>query len=368
MCEKKIKFAFVSFFQVFPSYSGASEVSSSFFNSWPNKNKKFFQVSSKKIIKNKKIFSFKINFENPIKKLVKINLIAKEIIKYLNNSKKKIIIFEGASWIGYFYILKKILKKKFPNLIFIYHSHNIEYDLRKSKSNFFISFLTKIIEKKIFLSCDISTVVSKNDYQRITKLYNVKPYILPNGLTINSILSSKKSDIKLPKKFIFFNGSYLYKPNMFAIDTLIENIMPKIIKKFPNIKLVISGGGLKKNIKKKYLINLGILKKKDLVNVIKKSICLAVPLEYGFGTRVKIIEALCKGVIVVSSKIGIEGISYNVKFPPPFKCTSDHSFANSILKIMNNKKYKKKAKKNSHKYIKKYSAKLNTEFFIKNNT
>ncbi len=359
MCEKKIKFAFVSFFQVFPSYSGASEVSSSFFNSWPNKNKKFFQVSSKKIIKNKKIFSFKINFENPIKKLVKINLIAKEIIKYLNNSKKKIIIFEGASWIGYFYILKKILKKKFPNLIFIYHSHNIEYDLRKSKSNFFISFLTKVIEKKIFLSCDISTVVSKNDYQRITKLYNVKPYILPNGLTINSILSSKKSDIKLPKKFIFFNGSYLYKPNMFAIDTLIENIMPKIIKKFPNIKLVISGGGLKKNIKKKYLINLGILKKKDLVNVIKKSICLAVPLEYGFGTRVKIIEALILGCKVISTKKGIEGIDMKFK-NSSFKIANNNIHFTKLLinELRNNNKVKKKS-------INYYKNKYNMSLIVK---
>ena len=91
----------------------------------------------------------------------------------------------------------------------------------------------------MFLSCDISTVVSKIDYKRVVKLYNIKPYILQNGIKINSLISSKKIKTKLPKKFIFFNGSYSYKPNMFAINTLIENIMPKVIKKFPNIKLVI---------------------------------------------------------------------------------------------------------------------------------
>ena len=365
MYKKKIKFAFVSFFQVFPSYSGASEVSSGFFNSWPNKNKKFFQLSSKKNIKNKKIFSFKINFENPITKIIKINLMAKEIGKYLYNSKKKIVIFEGASWIGYFYILKKILKKRFPELIVIYHSHNIEYDLRSSKSNFFIIFLTKIIEKNMFLSCDISTVVSKIDYKRVIKLYNIKPYILQNGIKINSLISSRKIKIKLPKKFIFFNGSYSYKPNMFAIDTLIENIMPKVIKKFPNIKLVISGGGYGYHFKNNNLINLGILKKKDLVKIIKKALCLAVPLKHGFGTRVKIIEALMLGCKIISTKKGIEGIDLKYK-NSSFKIANNNShFAKLLInEIKNNNKIKNKS---INYYKKKYNMNLIVKKFYNEN-
>lgn len=356
--KKKVKFAFISFFKVFPSYSGASEVSSSFFESWPNKNKKFFQITSKKKIRNQKINSFKINSENAFAKILKINTFAKEICKFLSKAEKKVVIFEGASWIGYFYILKKILIKNFPNLIIIYHSHNIEYDLRKSKSNFLITSLTKIIEKKIFLSCNISTVVSKIDSKRIERLYNTKPQILENGINLSTLVCSKKN-IKLPKKFIFFNGSYLYKPNFLAINTLIENIMPKIIKKNPKVKLVICGGGFNKSIKKKFLINLGILKKKELVKVIKKAKCLAVPLTHGFGTRIKIIEALMLGCKVITSYKGIQGIDLKYK-NLSFKIGNNKNFSKLLIKEFN---------KNSHgvkmEAIKYYRNKYNMKLIAK---
>ena len=40
------------------------------------------------------------------------------------------------------------------------------------------------------------------------------------------------------------------------------------------------------------------------------------PLKFGSGTRIKIIEALTLGTIVISSSKGIEGIKLNKKNPP----------------------------------------------------
>ena len=40
---------------------------------------------------------------------------------------------------------------------------------------------------------------------------------------------------------------------------------------------------------------------------------MCVPLKYGSGTRIKIIEALMLGTIVISSSKGIEGIKLNKK-------------------------------------------------------
>ena len=90
--------------------------------------------------------------------------------------------------------------------------------------------------------------------------------------------------------YIFFNGSYLYKPNKEAIDLLMDYILPKLINYIPNIKLVICGGGINRKINKKTTINLNIVTKNDLATIIKKSRCLVVPLTQGFGTRIKILE------------------------------------------------------------------------------
>ena len=82
--------------------------------------------------------------------------------------------------------------------------------------------------------------------------------------------------------------------------------MPQLIKKKPDLKLVLTGGGFEKNYP--WVINKGVVSKKELYNLVFFSQCLCVPLSFGTGTRIKIIEALCLGAIVISSKKGIEGI------------------------------------------------------------
>ena len=54
-----------------------------------------------------------------------------------------------------------------------------------------------------------------------------------------------------------------------------------------------------------------IIKKNQYFKILRNAVCLLVPTKEGYGTRVKIIEALCEGVVVISSRIGIEGIKYN---------------------------------------------------------
>ena len=140
--------------------------------------------------------------------------------------------------------------------------------------------------------------------------------------------------------------------------------MPKLLKKNPKIILVLTGS---KKIPHKafWLKNLGLISKNRYLNILSNSLCLVVPTKEGYGTRVKIIESLCNGTVVVSSKIGIEGINYNKRIPPPFECSDDTSFVNAILKVSKNKIYKKNAIKKSVFYTQHYDAHKKTISFMK---
>ena len=59
--------------------------------------------------------------------------------------------------------------------------------------------------------------------------------------------------------YIIYTGSYSYKPNKDAIDYLNNHIMPELIKKIPNLKLVLTGGGFYKKFP--WIINKGIVSK-----------------------------------------------------------------------------------------------------------
>ena len=356
------KIIVASFFPIYPVTFGSSVVISSFFENLPFKDKTLYQISSeKREINNKKVKSIFLLSNYKLLKLFSVLILIKNIVFEINSSKNKNILFiEGASWIGYSFLLILLLKIFSLKVKIIYRGHSIEYEIRKKNSNFFISELSFIFEKFVYKNSCISTSVSKLEMKKIKRYYNVKTHLFPNIIKLNHLKIDKR---ELSKKYIFYSGSYEYQPNKNAIDRLCFEIMPKLIKKNPNLFLVLTGS---KKIphKANWLKNLGLVSKNRYINILRNSLCLVVPTNEGYGTRVKIIEALCYGAVVVSSKVGIEGINYNKKNPPPFVCSNDLSFINIICKLSKNKNFRKKANKKKFFYIKNYSAYERTKSFI----
>ena len=356
---KNTKTAFITFFPVVPDNMGSSTVVNSRFKSWPSK-KKLFQLSHIKKINNKNIKTIFIGKEKPLNKIFSLPRMILSVILYLKNSKNKIIVIEGASWIFYSFLVFFLLKLIFIKSKIIYISHSIESEIRKKFSNSFIYFLTKYLEGLIFKWVDIATSVSKYEKNKIKILYDVNTILYPNAINIDYKVGEKK----INEDYIFYSGSYLYKPNKNAIDYLNHSVMPIVLKKYPKIKLVITGGGFKK--KYPWVINKNIVPKKELHNLIYHSKCLCVPLKFGSGTRIKIIEALSIGAIVISSLKGIEGIELNKK-NPPYILKNNNKIINTIDYVLKNNKFiKRKSIGAKNFYLKKYSMKQITNNFLKN--
>ena len=354
---KNKKTAFMTFFPIKPDTMGSSAVINARYNSWPYE-KKIFQLSHLNSFKDKNIQTIFIKKESPYYKIIKLPKIIIAAYKYLNNGKENILVIEGASWIFYSFCALLFFKIFLPSTKIIYISHSVEFEIRKKYSNFLISFLTFIFEYLVFHLSNISTTVSKVEREKIYNLYKKKTTIYPNGVSINNKINKKI----LKFNYIIFCGSYSYKPNKIAIDFLNENLMPKLIKEIPNIKLVITGGGYKKKFP--WLLNKKIVSKEKLYNFIHFADCMCVPLEFGSGTRIKIIEALILGSIVLSTRKGIEGINL-LKKNPPF-VSDTNKFINTLIYILkNNRKLKQKAIKKKYYYDNLYSMKFITKKFLK---
>ena len=192
--KKKYNFLLINFFRVTNPYSGASEVSYNFFKNIPSKNKKLIQLSNIKQ-KEKKIKT--IIARSKFEKIFKIFEMAKLTEQYCKNKKYPVVIIEGASWVVYTFLFYFILKKKLKNSKFIYHSHNIEYLLRKQKNNYFISVLTKYFENYIGKNFDIFSFISNFDKKKINEIYNIKSDLLPNGINAPNIKNVKEKNLNL---------------------------------------------------------------------------------------------------------------------------------------------------------------------------
>lgn len=340
---KKKGFAIICFYEASKGGHGASEVTSSLFECLPINNKKLFEIKKKKLFK--LLEYYKCTYFENIYKLLFIPILFIRQKRFLKKYEKKIIIIEGASWIGYSYFFIKLVNIFFSEVTLIYHAHNIEYELRKNKNCFLIAYISKIFEKKVYRLANYSTVVSKIDQKKIKKLYNIKSYIFSNGISKKKLLI-RKPKFKIPKKFIIFSGSYSYFYNKLAIDKIIYDIMPKILKKY-DIKLIITGQDFPTDQFKSYFFvkNFINLDKKKLNYLIKNSQFMLAPMQKSPGTKLKIIETLLLGANLITSSEGMRGIKI-IKNSNVFIYNNEKqlfNYINYLLKYsrkhLNNKKY-----------------------------
>lgn len=324
-------YCFVSLYQSYPSYHGASDITYNLFNKWPNKNKVLIQISEKKVHK-QKIINLKKKM-GLIGSFINILLIVLKSKKFFNNKKKKYLIVEGASWAGFTLLLICLIKIYDKNIIIIYHAHNLEYEVRKLKNNYFIAIMTFYIEKLIYKITN-GTSVSVKDYNFIKKNYKVSSILFENGVT--KIKKEKLENKEIKKKnFLLFCGSYTYWPNKIAIDRII-NEKEKILKIYPKLKFVFTGEGLPK-FKDENILTLGIIKKSKLIWLIKNCFFFYAPMPKAPGTKIKILESLFYGATTLCTKNAISGIK-NVHKLENLIITSKKKLLNDLYKIKKKKK------------------------------
>ena len=354
---KNYQVALIAFFEISNPKSGASIVSSSLYESLNTKQKKVFEI---KDLQHNSFFNIKVfNFLYKIFNII-INIYL--IKKYFEKDKKKFVILEGASWIGYSYSFVILMKCIFKDVKYIYHSHNVEYEIRLKKNNTIISKLSFLLEKQVLKICDYSTAVSLNDYSKFLKLYKIKTYILDNGININKFCKIKKRYSKVVKNFIFFPGNYSFLPNQLAIDKIVFKIMPLLKKKHKNIKIFLTSDKLPQKISNLSYVIRKKMNRDEFLYTLKNSLLLLAPMNKGPGTKVKIIDAFINEALVITNVNGTKGLKILSK-NNPIIYENDARMINVINQvIIQNQQYKRNNKNNIYKEY--YSMKIILDRFF----
>ncbi len=242
------------------------------------------------------------------------------------------------------YFVKKLL-----NTPLVYDSHNIETEMTRSLANassLYIAML-KIVEKTSCTICDSAFVVSETDKNILVSwgIPKNKISVIPNSIDINKfskLLNVDKIRIKynlVAKIVMIFHGTLSYPPNQEAITILSNDILPKIIEKYPNVCLMLVGKNPPK-INHPNIITTGFVE--NLEELIAAADIGLVPLLKGGGTRIKILEYMASGKAVVSTLKGAEGL--NVKNGEDILMTEypDSKFVNLVLELIADSSLRKK--------------------------
>jgi len=200
----------------------------------------------------------------------------------------------------------------------IFRAHNVEHLIWKklalSNKNFFFkayfSHLSKKLkhyELKIIRKVDGIAAITASDAQYFNSKTSVPVTTIPFGIDMEKYICKSGPE----ENSLFHLGSMDWRPNIEAVDWFLENCWLKIHKEFSSLKFYVAG----KNLPEKYfnisLPNIIVVGEvKDAVDFICSKKIMIVPLLSGSGLRVKIIEGMACGKIILSTSMGAEGIEY----------------------------------------------------------
>lgn len=201
----------------------------------------------------------------------------------------------------------------------VMRAHNIEHEIWDR-----ISEQIKYIPKKWYLKY-LSEKLRKFEIQMLNQ-YDLLVSITDRDLEIFRALGYKNGcisspvGIKLEKEAIHlgtaahpnkvcFIGSLDWIPNLEGLEWFIETVWPNIKEKFPECEFHVAGRNAPDRIVRNH--QPGVFyhgEVEDSGMFIEKYPIFIVPLNAGSGLRIKIIEAMSLGRVVITTSMGLEGI------------------------------------------------------------
>lgn len=266
-----------------------------------------------------------------------------QLINTLQSQCFDIVQLEGVFMASYIPIIRKYSKAKI-----ILRSHNVEYVIWEryiaTSSNFLKNLYLKIQKNRLkkfelstFRAVDAIVPITSIDGEQIQKL-------VPNQLVFSSITGTDLQQYPFVEKAkqentIFYFGSMDWMPNIEAVEWFYENCWSAVKEAVPTVKWVIAGKNMPAHI--------AALASKDAsIQTIENvesarafyhqyNVMLA-PILSGSGLRIKLVEGISYGKPIVTTSIGMEGLTCRDKEEVLIADTAA-SFSAAVIEVLKNK-------------------------------
>lgn len=264
---------------------------------------------------------------------------AKALLNILKKEQFDIIQLEGP----YVYYCLPLIKKYSKAKICL-RAHNIEHEIWDRSAaiednivkKWYFRLLAKRM-KKLELSLinkyDFLVPVTAKDLEFFNAHGNSKPcMVMPAGILFKEFNENFKF-----RKAIFSIGALDWLPNQDALKWFVENVMPLLKNKIPDIQFNVAGRQsplwFREYLSANKIVFCGEVE--DAASFMISNGIMVVPLLSGSGIRVKILEAMALGIPIVSTTIGVEGIDCQNGRDILIADTAE-DFADRISELLNN--------------------------------
>ena len=203
----------------------------------------------------------------------------------------------------------------------IVDSHNIDYDLARQYAHSGGGLVRRCYaganwrklrrdELATYRDADGVYLCSLADEQRLlNEIPGVRTTVIPNAADVE-FYQPRPTDPRPDGRTVVFFGLLSYLPNVDGVIHFARDIWPRIAKAHPETRCKIIGGGQPPpsllELAGPRLELMGFVP--DLRPHLAAAAAVVVPLRLGGGTRLKIVEAMAMGKVIVSTTLGAEGM------------------------------------------------------------
>lgn len=198
-------------------------------------------------------------------------------------------------------------------------SHNVEHEIWKriaentniGAKKWYLNILTKRLEQfevNRLNAYDMMVAITDRDLNFFKSLgMNIPAYAAPIGLDLQAYPDQPLA-VKAAPTFSFI-GSLDWMPNIEGLRWLLDEVWPLVVKAAPQAQFYIAGRNAPTWLLERDQEGVEVVGEvPDAAEFIAKHEVMLVPLLSGSGMRVKILEGMAMGRLVISTTIGIEGI------------------------------------------------------------
>lgn len=199
--------------------------------------------------------------------------------------------------------------------------HNIEHQiwerLASNESNPFMKFLYHVNEKQlrkvedsILNKVDGYMTISEPDYLYFEKTAPEIPgVVIPFGIDMDNY-ELEDDFIASDKPSLCHIGSMNWSPNIEGIEWFLDDVWPLIHEAHPDLEFTVAGHGTPDHLMQRKDANVKFVGTvPDANEFMLDHELMIVPLLSGSGIRVKIVEAMALGRVVITTSVGAEGLS-----------------------------------------------------------
>lgn len=242
-------------------------------------------------------------------------------------------------------------------------AHNVEQQIAHRVAESENNFAKRIVynwnyrklknyEDHVCNKVDLILSVSDNDREVFRRNgVNSTMKLLENGVDVDYFTPRTEGR----QDRLVFVGSMDWLPNADAVQYFAKDIFPKLRAHLPEVRFTIVGKDPSRDLMKLAQGTAGLHVTGTVDDVrpyIEEATVYVVPIRFGGGTRLKVLEAFSMGKPVVSTSLGCEGIACE---DGKHLVIADNpvNFADSVLQLLKDERYRRELGNNAQKLARK---------------